>query len=221
MVSALYIGNGNYHRATLGAADDHVSAGTLSYDQACKKAREFVSELRRKAEDRARGSSEKVRDAVEKYLAMRDERVRQQRPGTKQRSDASSRLIKYVIRDEIADLDLADLSEDVLINWKARAALDLSPGSRVRTINDFKAALNLAHRRLRKHLPPDFAESVRWGLSVEKMLPVGYKKARANQILDDNKIRDIVAAAATYDRDVGRMVLLLAATSARFSQVVA
>lgn len=89
------------------------------------------------------------------------------------------------------------------------------------TVNDFKAALNLAHRRLRRHLPADFAESVRWGLSIEKMVPVGYKKARDNQILDDDTIRDIVAAAAVYDGDgdVGRMVLLLAATGARFSQL--
>jgi integrase len=93
--------------------------------------------------------------------------------------------------------------------------------ARVRTVNDFKAALNLAHQRFRKHLPATFAESVRYGLSIKEMVPVGYKKARDNQILHDDAIRDIVAAAAVYDDegDVGRMVLLLAATGARFSQL--
>ncbi len=107
------------------------------------------------------------------------------------------------------------------MKWKEGAALDLSAGSRVRTINDFKAALNLVHRRLRRNLPSDFSESVRWGLSVEQMLPAGYKKARENQILDDDAVRDIVGAAAAYDADgdVGRMILLLAATGARFSQI--
>jgi integrase len=162
-----------------------------------------------------------VRQAVEKYIEMRDERLRQQRPGTKQRSDASSRLTKYVLGDAIADVALPDLSEDVLSKWKERAALDLSAGSRVRTINDFKAALNLVHRRLRRHLPSDFPEAVRWGLTTEQMLPVGYKKARENQILDDEGIRRIVAAAAAFDGDgdVGLMILLLVATGARFSQL--
>lgn len=216
-----YIGNGNYHRSTIGPADDHVFAGTLSYDEACRQARQFVSEQREKAERQGQASGETVRNAVEKYIEVRDERLQQQRPGTKQRSDASSRLTKYVLRDEIADQDLADLSEDALMSWKERAALDCSAGSRVRTVNDFKAALNLVHRRLRKKLPADFAESVRWGLSVEKLIPPGYKKARENQILDDDAVRDIVTAAIAYDKDgdVGRMVLLLAATGARFSQL--
>jgi len=216
-----YIGDGNYHRATIGPADDHVSAGMLSYDEAGRRGRELVAERRDKAKREAKAPSETVRDAVEKYIAMRDERLRQQRPGTRQRSDAASRLTRYVLGERIADTQLADLSEDVLIKWKERAAPDCSAGSRVRTINDFKAALNLAHRRLRRHLPADFSESVRWGLSIEKMVPAGYKKARDNQILDDERIRDIVGAAAAYDRDgdVGRMVLLLAATGARFSQL--
>jgi integrase len=216
-----YIGNGNYHRAAVGSADDYISAGTLSYDQACKQARQLVAERRGQAGRCAEGPRETVGQAVEQYVAMRDERLAQQRPGTRQRSDAASRLTKHVLDDEIAKLELAELSEDVLGKWKERAALDCSAGSRVRTINDFKAALNLVHRRLRRHLPSDFAETVRWGLSTDKMLPVGYKKARENQILEDDAIRAIVAAAAPFDSDgdVGRMVLLLAATGARFSQL--
>lgn len=216
-----YIGGGNYHRATIGPADDHASAGSLSYDEAAKRGRELVAERRANAKREAQGAGETVRQAVESYVAMRDARLQQQRPGTKQRSDAASRLTKYVLCDPIADIGLVDLCEDDLIKWKKRAAPYRSAGSRVRTINDFRAALNLTHRRLRRQLPADFAASVRWGLSIEKMVPVGYKKARDNQILDDDTVRDIVAAASAYDRDgdVGRMVLLLAATGARFSQL--
>ena len=38
------IGNGNCHRATIGPADDYVSAGTLAYDEACKRGRDLVSQ---------------------------------------------------------------------------------------------------------------------------------------------------------------------------------
>ena len=216
-----YVGAGNYRRATIGEADDVISTGTLSYDQACKRAREIVAEQREQAIRKARTPGETVRAAVERYIALRDERLQQQRPGTRQRSDAASRLTRYVLDDPIGGIELSDLSEEVLVKWKEGVALDLTPGSRVRTINDFKAALNLVHRRLRRNLPPDFSESVRWGLSVERMLPAGYKKARENQILDDDAVRDIVGAAAVYDADgdVGRMILLLAATGARFSQI--
>ncbi|WP_296615345.1 tyrosine-type recombinase/integrase [Sphingomonas sp.] len=198
-----------------------MAMGTFSYNEACKRARELVTELRAKAERKARGLRQTVRTVVEHYIAVRDARLREQRPGTRQRSDAASRLTKYVLEDAIADIELADLSEDALVAWKETVAPDCTPGARVRTMNDFKAALNLAHRRLRRRLPSDFSERVRWGLSAEGMLPEGHKKARENQILDDATVRRIVAAALDYDADgdVGRMVLLLAATGARFSQL--
>jgi integrase len=46
-------------------------------------------------------------------------------------------------------------------------------------------------------------------------------KARDNQILSDETVRDIIDAAACFDEDgdVGRMILMLAATGARFSQL--
>lgn len=215
-----YKGAQNYQRLPIGVADDSVAEGTFSYEAACKRARVLV-ENARKGGGAPGVSAEKVADAVARYVAMRDERLRKQRPGTRQRSDAASRLKRHVLGASLADVALADLTEDVLVEWRDKAALDLTAGSRVRTINDLKAALNLAYRRLRRQLPSDFAQAVRWGLSVEGMKGAGPAQARENQILEDDIIRGIVAAAASHDEDgdFGRMVLLLAATGARFSQL--
>jgi integrase len=88
-------------------------------------------------------------------------------------------------------------------------------------MSDFKAALNLAHKRLRKSLPSDFGESVRFGLGRDEATQYGSNNAREDQILPDETVRDIIDASASFDDDgdVGRMVLVLAATGARFSQV--
>lgn len=215
-----YKGARKYGQLPIGVADDLLGAGTYSYDAACKRARELVAETRKKARS-AHMRSETVQDAVLRYVAMRDERLKQQRPGTRQRSDAASRLTRHVLGSPLAGVELARLTEELLAEWKEQLAPGLTPGSRARTINDLKAALNLAYRRLRRSLPPDFAEVVKWGLSVEGLLPAGHKKARENQILEDDDVRRIVETASAYDEDgdVGRMVLLLAATGARFSQL--
>ena len=216
-----YTGGGKYRRLPIGVADDLVAAGTFSYEAACKRARALVAEQRSRPRRGQDLGSETVRDAVLHYIGIRDERLRQQRPGTRQRSDARSRLTKHVLGGTLAEVDLAGLTEDLLVEWKEQVAPGLTAGSRARTINDLKAALNLAHRRLRRSLPPDFSEAVRWGLSTKNMLPAGHKKARENQILEDEDVRRIVEAAAAHDEDgdVGHMVLLLAATGARFSQL--
>ena len=215
-----YKGDKTYRRLPIGIADDSVATGTFSYDAACKRARELVEQARKSGRE-AGATTETVADAVARYVAMRYERLRKQRPGTRQRSDAASRLKRHVLGASLAEVALADLTEDLLTQWRDQAALNLAAGSRVRTINDLKAALNLAYRRLRRQLPSDFAEAVRWGLSVEGLAGAGPARARENQILDDDIIRAIVAAAADHDEDgdVARMVLLLAATGARFSQL--
>lgn len=216
-----YLGSGGYKQERLGVADDILSEGTLSFDAACKAAREQVLQVRSRAAVDAALPPETIRSSVEAYIAMRDARIRVAYPNSKRRSDGASRLTRYVLRDELADVALPDLTEGMLIKWKQRFAPHCAPGSRVRTMNDLKAALNLAHRNHRKRLPPDFSETVRWGLACDKTVPAVRSRARENQILPDDTVRDIVAAATAYDEDgdVGRMVLLLAATGARFSQL--
>ena len=216
-----YLGEGGYKQEKLGIADDILSEGTLSYEAAGKAAREHVLEVRRRATRGANLPPETVRTSIEGYIAMRDARIRVAYPKSKRRSDGESRLTRYVLNDELADTPLPDLTEGMLASWKQRLAPHCAPGSRARTMNDLKAALNLAHRNHRKRLPPDFSETVRWGLSNDKTVPAVKARARDNQILSDDTVRNIVAAAAAYDPDgdVGRMVLVLAATGARFSQV--
>ena len=216
-----YLGDGSYRHEPLGVADDTLTEGTLSYEAASQKARAHVLAVRAREAREARQPPETVRGAVTSYITMRDERTRIAHPNSRRRSDGASRLTRYVLQDELADVTLPDLTEDMLVKWKTRLAPHCTPGSRVRTMNDLKAALNLAHRSLRKRLPPDFAETVKWGLACDKTIPAVQTRARENQILTDDTVRDIVAAAAEFDEDgdVGRMVLVLAATGARFSQL--
>jgi integrase len=216
-----YLGSGGYKQETLGVADDVISEGTLSFDAACRAAREHVRQVRARIVLDAALPPETVRTSVESYIAMRDDRIRLAYPNSKRRSDGASRLTRYVLNDAIADTALPDLTEAMLANWKQRLAPHCAPGSRVRTMNDLKAALNFSHRNHRKRLPADFSETIRWGLACDKTVPAVRSRARENQILPDETVRDIVAAAASYDEDgdVGRMILMLAATGARFSQI--
>jgi integrase len=108
-----------------------------------------------------------------------------------------------------------------LSDWKGRFAPGLKATTRMRTISDLKAALNFAHRAHRKQLPSDFAEVVQAGLAREAGAVPSTSGAREKHILADEVVRRIVAAAGSFDEDgdVGQMVLVLAATGARFSQV--
>lgn len=216
-----YLGSGGYKQERLGITDDILSEGNPSYDEACRVARAHVLRARTRAALEAVQPAETIRSSVKAYIAMRDERIRVAFPNSRRRSDGASRLTRYVLEDELTEIALPDLTEGMLAKWKERFAPHCAPGSRVRTMNDLKAALNLAHRNHRKRLPPDFAEMICWGLACDKAVPAIRSRARENQILSDDTVRDIVAAAAVYDDDgdVGRMVLMLAATGARFSQV--
>jgi integrase len=216
-----YIGSGNYHRAALGLADDIIAAGNLSFDQAARKAREFVASVRA-SHQREKGSARHtVRSAVNAYIEMRDNRIRTQAPGSRRRSDAASRLTRFVLSHGIASAYLDQLTEDVLASWTKSLAKKGKLASNVRTANDFKAALNLARRQYRKELAPDFGEVVKVGLAFDRTNETPAPRARANQILSDAMVRKIVRTAAEFDEDgdVGRMILVLAATGARFSQV--
>jgi integrase len=67
-------------------------------------------------------------------------------------------------------------------------------------------------------LPRDLPTTIRFGLQMEAR-EVTIARARENQVLPDDEIRAIVAAAQAIDGDFGRLVLVLAATGARFAQV--
>jgi integrase len=151
---------------------------------------------------------------------MRDarDRAREQRPV---RSDASRRLGLYVFHDAIADLPLHQLTDAALRAWRKRLKPELTPATVQRLSSDLKAALNAFYVENRKGLPADFAESVRIGLRTPPQDVPSEPKSYQAQMLTDEQVRAVVQAAMEQDEDgdFARLVLIMAATGARFAQV--
>jgi len=216
-----YAGHKKYRQAPLGTADDQLAVGTLSYEDALRAAREKVCALRKAEFEASLEPLPTVADAIRSYVAMRDARSTQL-GGRPMKSDASSNLGKHVLQSSsLAEKRLDEVTEEDLRAWRLDLSSTLKRVSRVRTASNLKAALNAAYRPYRKRLPPDFAESVRLGLSFDDEGPSFDERARENQILDDAEVRAIISTAieTDLDGDMARLVILLAATGARFSQV--
>lgn len=221
-----YEGNGAYRQQTIGTADDVLSEGTLTFEAACKAAREAVVRGRRAAAAAAAGPAITVRSAVNSYIVRQNARARA-RAGREVRSIADSRLTKHVLCNEsLCDTPLYALTEEVLRAWRET----LSSGkasSRTRLVADLKAALNLAASEGRRGLPADLPLIIKHGLKAPDAEAAGPPEivARDSQILSDQEVRWIIEAARQidseldWDGDLLRMVVLLAATGARFSQV--
>lgn len=213
---------GAYVSKAIGEADDRLDADgqtILSYKQAQQQALHWI-EL-----DLSGGQGEQpandpdltVGDAVGAYIAWRDAR-RASQAGRQVKSDAHYKLTSYVLEDKkLPQVRLAALTEADLTAWQLRLARK-KPSSMQRIINDLKAALNAAFIGHRRVLPPDLPVTIKYGLtlSATEML---ISNARENQILSDDQVRCVVASAIAIDEDFGRLVVLLAATGARFSQL--
>lgn len=219
-----------YIKEKLGYVDDvHDADGisTLSWDQAVAKATTwFASQSLGEAVPdivpetlAADLAIPTVREALESYVGMRDARETA-RVGRAVKSDAH-RLYRNVLNDRrLADTALDALAEKQLRNW--RGALTLKASGCQRLVNDFKAALNDAFLHNRQILPAEFLNIVKFGLRVPPSeVDEADSAARENQILGDVQVRQIVDAAFEVDEsgDLGRLVILLAATGARFSQI--
>jgi integrase len=225
-----------YRQAPLGAADDTIRAGTLSYEAAMKAARRLVEQERLNAAAAAAGPVLTVRSAVESYITSRDARDAR-RAGREKKSDAASRLGRYVIghpatgkRAEIAPAALAEialhnLKERDLLKWRAGLPDALGENTRQRLVNDLKAALNAARTANRDRLPAALAETIKQGLHAAERVDEREPVARDNQILSDGDIGRLIRAAREVDAeqqwggDLFRLVVVLAATGGRFSQV--
>jgi integrase len=91
-------------------------------------------------------------------------------------------------------------------------------------MNDLKAALNSAYSVDRERLPPTLPGAIKHALRTIAHDDEAESAARDNQILTDAKIARVLKAAREidaeeeWDGDLFRMVLVLAATGARFSQ---
>lgn len=226
-----------YRQERLGTADDEMAEGTLTYADAVKAGRDRVEAARREARAAADGPAQTVRTAIETYTAMRDARD-SERAGRTVRSTAAYRLELHVLGREakgtrqailaapLADIGLHDLDEGKLMAWRDSLPADMKATTRKRLINDLKAALNAACTTHRQKLPPTLPATIKHGLAAPASGggdddPV----ARENQILPDVTIGRIIAAAKAvdaakeWDGDLYRMIVVLAATGARFSQV--
>jgi integrase len=216
------VGKG-YRQTPLGTADDVLEADgneTLSFDQARQAARDCVEAARLSAAVAAAGPIPTVRSAIEAYLIEREAREAAQRPGKTSKKDARSRLSRHVLSNQvIADKPLHEISEATLRAWR-QSLSGLAATSVRRLGNDFKAALNLAAERNRTAAP-----------TLPAILKAAFKSApapavaREHQILDDGEVRSLIQAArkvdeaGEWDGDLYRLVLVLAATGARFSQI--
>jgi integrase len=208
-----YAGDGKYKVETIGAADDMLDADgqkVLNFWQAQDRARERHRQL---PAERL-GPPLTVKAVVEEYLAARE---------ASRLPDGSYRLKGHVLSDPIAGKLLSELTSGDLAAWRAGlAAKGLKAASVTRTSADLKAALNAATVRHSKQLPAGFPLEVKNGLKSSK---AGAPAARPLQVLPDADIRAILAAGAEVDAegdwggDLYMLLVLLAATGARFSQV--
>lgn len=228
----------DYQQQTFATADDELREGTLDFSAAVKAARELVDAERRQARATADGPLVTVRLAVESYTVARDWRD-SARKGRKTRSDATSRLERYVIGQPargkrkalpaapLADIPLHQLTEGDLLEWRASLPLTLKGSTKQRLINDVKAALNAAFGSNRQRMPSTLPAIIKHGLRArqhedgEATEPV----ARENQILSDGDVGRLIGAASEIDAEHGwegdlfRLIVVLAATGGRFSQV--
>lgn len=205
----------SYTVEAVGYADDPDASpdhATMTYAQA----RDAVLALAAAKQEKAASVGKPVatvRTAVEAYIAMRDAREAA-RQGREVKSHAH-RLHGHVLSDDgLADTALEALTEARLAQW--REGLAGAAGNRRRIANDFRAAL-LATK------PSELVRvAIREGLAIpDAEVEEPESEARENQILGDEDVRRLVAAARATDPDgdFARVVLLLAATGARFSQL--
>ncbi|MEI9405890.1 integrase [Mesorhizobium argentiipisi] len=218
----------NYRQVPLGPANDQndkATDGLLTFHQAESAARERVADARAETKAAADGAPIVVRAAVADYIADRDKRD-SKRKGREVRSDAAWRLGRHVLTAPLADVQLHKLEDADLSGWREGLPAALKATTRQRLVNDLKAALNDAYAKNRKRLPGTLPAVIKHGLKAAKIEDEAAPVARENQILSDDKIARLLTAARAVDADeewegdLFRLVLVLAATGARFSQVV-
>ncbi|CDX39216.1 Integrase family protein [Mesorhizobium sp. ORS 3359] len=230
----------NYLQAPVGPANDvndKPTDGLLTFAQAEAQARQIVAKARREAKAAASGPLLTVRLAVESYIAERDAR-HSRRKGRTVRSDAGQRLRRYVLGQDkrgkqeavpesaLASVALHALKESDLLEWRKGLPGELKGSTGQRLINDLKAALNGSYAAHRERLDPTLPAIIKHGLKAEKTdTDEAAPLARDNQILSASQVGAIIAAARAidseqnWDGDLFRLVVVLAATGARLSQI--
>jgi integrase len=193
-------GKGGAWTARIGTADDYEDADgehVLSFWQACECARKL-----------ARGTSDSVAVAFADALDAYETDLRA-RGG----SLANVGRIRHHITPTLAAKPIGLLTTRELSAWRDQLLADgMKPATVVRLCKATKAALNLAARR-----DPRIANRAAWrdGLSG---IAEGFV-SRNVQRLDDEQVRDVIAAAYATDSAFGLYVEVAAVTGARLSQI--
>jgi integrase len=234
---------GNYKQAPVGAANDVNDKpvdGTLTFEQALRTARESVARARTEAVAQAAGPAPTVRSAAQDYIKVRDARD-SRRAGREVRSEAGGTLGRYVIGQEkqgkqkahdptpLAAVYLHALRGQDLLTWRESLPQHLKITAQQRVMTDLKAALNAAFPKLsdeQKMLNPTFLAIVAESLKLERDFDDDEMSiARDNQILTDGQVGVLLRSTGEIDReqefegDLYRIVVSLAATGSRYSQV--
>jgi integrase len=221
-LAARYLGAGKYQFEPLGIADDlSVSAeAALNYDEAKAAALRWAKQAALSP-----AISLTVRTAVEEYGALRDKREQARLVGTvfRAKNDFRSKA-QAVFASKLAGIQVNRLTKADLKDWRAGLNAGRERPLAVASVNrmctDLKAALRQAIETHQLTLDP-------------KVLTEGLRAARGEtvennrppQVLSQGEVNAIVDAARELDAELGwngdlhRLILVLAATGARFSQV--
>jgi integrase len=197
---------------TLGQADDDgvLPGDGLSYIDAMQAAVAWAAKQRVALVASANEEKRRVltvADAINSYVKTRI--ARDELRG----QDARTRLAKHVLGDaRLSAMPFERLTARTLTEWRARLP-GMAPAGVNRLLNDVRAALNGAVAAHWRDLPATIGKEIETGL---KALPNAETARQA--LLIDADIRRIVEAAYAIDSDLGALVLVLAATGARFGQ---
>jgi integrase len=219
--------NAGYKQTPLGGADDALEAdgsGTLTYDQALRAARDHVEETRQPAPSVPAGPVPTIKMVTDAHADAIEHR--QASSGRIVSRDCRSRFKSHVSADAISSITLPSLTSDDLAAWrKGLHSKTLKPASVKRIVADLKAALNEAATVHRAVLDTSFRMMIAEGLAPKKGDPVDCD-IRPNMILSVDEWHRLLSAAKIvdveeeWDGQLYLMVVALAATGARFSQLM-
>lgn len=226
-----------YTTKIIGIADDETEADGvhyLTFHQAIKKADGMVDAP---TQAQVVADTATVREVLIEYVAMHDARHFARR-GRAVRSDASQRIHRYLLGQSargrqqasppaaIVTAKVSDLRKADLVKWRSSLPKDLKLATVTRLCSDLKAALGKWYEDNSDFADPKFREMVRIGLKrPDDQIESGGHEVREDQLLPKEAVERIVQAARDLDReddwggDLHRMILLLAATGSRFSQI--
>lgn len=201
------------------ADDAHVGDEALSFKHASVEALKLAEAA---SVPSAKGALPlTVRRAVEEYIAVRNAREQKNKGRVGIRSDADTRLSRNVLSDvDLCDTKLKDTTQERLLKWLDN--VPLKDATKKRLAGDFKAALRLAGDRYTKFLPATWKAEISNALTVKN----NDQNGRDIQVLADEEVKAALRVAkevdeeGNWDGDLHRLMVALAATGARFSQVV-